>query len=105
MLASAVVRVAPRPGRVSSLFFAKNSNLNSSLGTTGGLRAINARKGARWFSRSVPRLSLHVAAAADAKKDDNGRGMDTGSDAAGEEKARPEHAVISTFDLFSIGGA
>lgn len=104
MLASAVVRLAPRPGRVSSLFLAKNSNLSSSLGTAGGLRAINAHKGARCFSRSAPRLSLHVAAA-DAKKDDNGRGLDTGSDATSAEKARPEHAVISTFDLFSIGGA
>ena len=107
MLTSAAARGALARGRISgssTRVCTKNSKLGSAWSGLGGLRTINARK--RCFSQSVPRLSLHLAAAAESKKEGDRRELSTGSASAGdaEEKARPEHAVISTFDLFSIGG-
>lgn len=49
----------------------------------------------RNFSKSDPRLALRVSDLDG--KEDNAEDMSA-------ERARPEHAVISTFDLFSIGG-
>lgn len=106
MVLAFAARGAPSRGRVLTSFLAKISCLNSCLVSSGGRRSINAPKGARGFSQSVSRYSLHVAAGTDPKKDENGRGLVASGDAAvgGEEKVGPEHAVISTFDLFSIGG-
>ena len=107
MLTSAAARGALTRGRISgssTRVCTRNSKLGSAWSGLGGLRTINARK--RCFSQSVPRFSLHLAAAAESKKEGDRRELSTGSASAGdaEEKARPEHAVISTFDLFSIGG-
>ncbi len=55
----------------------------------------------RFLSSSTPRLALRV----DARNDE---GLPSNDLVKGEDKLAPrpehEHAVISTFDLFSIGG-
>ena len=87
---SSASRISANVARVEVKTFSRRRDLRAPFRLE---RSVFGRKNAsREFSRSSHRGAIRVA------------GLHGEVDVVKENDTRPEHAVISTFDLFSIGG-